>query len=97
MMQNQTMATHLVREIQVQHTLPLTLPTTTMLASTTTVSFTPLFFSLFALVSQLEYFSWLPLTVNFFPSFLPHRCFGLFLPKFPLASQPVHDRTYILS
>jgi hypothetical protein len=64
MMRNQTLATRMVREIQVQHILPTTLPTTTTLASTTpTVSITHRPFLLCSRLSQLELLSWSPRTV----------------------------------
>ena len=64
-MRNQTIATHLVREIQVQHTLLATLLTTITQARMTTVSINP--HSSSALVSsQPECISWLPFTMIFF-------------------------------
>jgi hypothetical protein len=64
MMRNRTLATHMVREIQVQHILLATLLTTTTLASMTTVSITP--HSSSALISsQPECLPCLPCTIIF--------------------------------
>jgi hypothetical protein len=70
MMRNQTSATHIVREMQVQHILPPTLPTTTLASTTPTVSITHHPFLLCSRLSQLELFPFLfSMLSNFFLSF----------------------------
>lgn len=86
MMQNQTIATHMVREIQAQHILPPTLTTTTLVNSansTPAVSITP--HSLF-ICSRLQSLSCSPLTVKISRSTmstsLRHRGLGYFHSNF---------------
>jgi hypothetical protein len=101
MMQNPTIATNMVREIQAQHILRPTLPTTTLVNSansTPAVSITP---HPLLLYSLLQFPSRSPLTVNFSLSILSasprHRGLGLFLLKFYPSSQRVLDRTHVRS